>query len=79
MLHFVTSLEDGIHCNLFSKCGRLQTVEVKRFLEAAVAQELTIDTKCTSCKLQTDTNTLKKLNVQINKNNYFKEWVDGSK
>ena len=40
VLHFVKSLEDGIHCNSFSKCGRLQTVEVKRFLEAAAKQEL---------------------------------------
>ena len=34
------SLEDGVHCNSFSKRRRLQTVEVKRFLEAAATQEL---------------------------------------
>ena len=40
VLQFVRSLEDGIHSNSFSKRGRLQTVEVKRFLEAAATQEL---------------------------------------
>ena len=40
VLQFVKSLLDGIHCNSFSKHGRLQTVEVKCFLEAAVMQEL---------------------------------------
>ena len=40
VLQFVKSLQCGIHCNSFFKCGRLQTVEVNRFLEAAATQEL---------------------------------------
>ena len=40
LLQFVKSLEGGIRSNSFSKCGRQQSVEAKRFLEAAVMQEL---------------------------------------
>ena len=38
MLYSVKSVEDEIHCNKFSKQGRQQTVELKRFLEATVTQ-----------------------------------------
>ena len=40
LVQFVKSLEGGIHSNSFSKRGRQQSVEVKRFLEAAATQEL---------------------------------------
>ena len=40
VLHFVKSLKDGNHCNSLSKRIRLQTVEVKRFLETAATQKL---------------------------------------
>lgn len=38
MLYSVKSLEDRIYCNKLSKQGRQQTVELKRFLEAAATQ-----------------------------------------
>ena len=38
-LSFVTSLENGIHSNNFSKRGKTQNTEIKQFLEAASAQE----------------------------------------